>query len=61
MGSLTISAAFNSWAVTLYRMFDLSRGVAVNSTMAHGFTRACISRVNPVTALWASSTIISGR
>ena len=42
-------------------MFELSRGVAVNSMIADGLTRACISRVRPVTALCASSTIISGR
>jgi hypothetical protein len=61
IGSLIISAAFNSCAVTLCRMLELKRGVAVNSTMAQGLTRTCISRVRPVTALWASSTIISGR
>ena len=60
-GSLIISSRFNSCARTLYRMLDLGRGVAVNSTMAHGLTRVCISRVRPVTALCASSTIISGR
>ena len=61
IGSLIISACFSSRAVTLYRMFDLVRGVAENSTIAQGLIRACISRVRPVTALCASSTIISGR
>ena len=61
MGSLIISSRLSSWAVTLYKMFDLRCGVAVNSTMAQGLTRACISRVRPVTALCASSTIIRGR
>lgn len=35
-------------------------GVAVSSITADGFARACISRVSPVTAPCASSTIISG-
>lgn len=42
-------------------MFDVpASGVAVYSMMAVGFTRACMSWDSPVTAVCASSTIISG-